>query len=163
MDEIQAPIKKEERVNVATELYLLNREKMLDCDSEYKYYRALLECIEIGAAILNDAHFNKIVDKALNDADSYLEKYNIKLFDGRIYQCSISRTSDTGSISVRPEEIEFAERAIREQLSGKIIMRLKPLNNEIFRELLNRRFIKTREFEDEIMDNLWGKINGTNE
>jgi len=155
-DKIEFKREEPKEISTATELYLLAREKMMTATTEYEYYRHLVESIEIGASMLG-GDVERRVASTLTKPGNYLEKFNISYQDRHVYQLSTGNER-MGKITCRPEELELAQNSIREQLSSQIISQLKPLSNEIFKELLNKGIIRKvsieKEFEDKILEDL---------
>ena len=126
-----------------TDLYMDNRKQMLECNSEYIYYRHLIESINIGYAILGDNNsVGEKIKKALNDAENYPKSRNMDYkSSSHVYTCS---TGDdvTGKVTVRPEELELGEMSLRNQQANAIVQRLTPIDRMIFLELIKNGWIK---------------------
>ena len=141
----------------ASELYLESRRRIMEATSEYQVYRLLVESIEVGASMLGDDKLREKVSVTLSTRGNYLEKYNISYQDRKVYQLSTG-SEKTGKITCRPEDLEFSKDTIREQLSSLIIAQLKPLNNEIFNQLIKEGIIRItsieKEYEAKLMEDL---------
>jgi hypothetical protein len=146
------------KISNASELYLESRMRMLEAESEYSLYRLLVECIEIGASMLKDNTLREKVAKTLSADGNYLEKYNISYQDRKVYQLSTG-SERIGKITCRPEDLEFSKEAIREQLSSLIIAKLKPLNNEIFNQLIKEGIIRVVSVDEEFEQKLLEEFN----
>lgn len=121
------------------ELYMNNRQGMLECVDEYTYYRRLMESISIGKAIIGD---NNGISEDIDHEDYYPKTRNMDYkSSSHVYTCS---TGDgiTGKVSVRPEELTQGEQSLRNQQANVIIQRLVPIDRKIFTYLIEKGWIK---------------------
>ena len=144
-------------IKTACDLYLESRKKLMEANSEYQVYRLLIETIEVGASMLKNNTLREKVFAILSKPGIYLEKYNISYQDRKVYQLSTG-SEKIGKITCRPEDLDFSKDAIREQLSSLIIAQLKPVNNEIFNQLIKEGVIRVvsieQEYESKILEEL---------
>ena len=157
-DEEKNRFRREEKPEItnASELYLESRRRIMEATSEYQVYRLLVESMEIGESMLGDDVLRKKVSTILSKSGN-LEKYNISYQDRKVYQLSTG-SEKTGKITCRQEDLEFSKDTMREQLSSQIIAQLKPLNSEIFNQLIKEGVIRIttieKEFEKKLLDDL---------
>lgn len=151
MEEQKQPKPKKTQPDNLVELYMDNRQGMLECPDEYSYYRRLMESISIGYAIIGDDNgFSSDIKNTLNNKDNYPKSRNMDYKSStHIYTCS---TGDgrTGKVTVRPEELPQGELSLRNQQANIIIQRLIPIDRKIFIYLINKGWIKKLSMKENI-------------
>lgn len=145
-----------------TELYMLNRQEMLNCPDEYTYYRHLMESISIGSVIIEDDNgITKEIEKVLSDKENYPHVRNMDYKgSSHIYSCS-SGDGSTGKVTVRPEELMQGESSLRNQQANVIIRRLTPLDRRIFSKLLEKGLLARENSEKRLERELNSYANNT--
>jgi hypothetical protein len=155
-ESIETPQKiREEPPKTLTQLYMINRQQMLECVGEYEYYTHLFESIKIGYAIIGNTNkeLSKKISDAIYDKDNYPGKRNMNYTTDHVYECS-SGTGNSGIVSVRPEDLKVGEESLRNQQAGNIIRNLMPIDELIFNELIERKWIRRETIEDELTRDL---------
>lgn len=126
-------------------LYMRNLETMSKSINEEQYYRCVLQSINLGKALLSNEHSElkqKATQMLLNKLN-YPHKRQMTLTESSspkpYYRMG---SSETGAITVRPEEIDVGNQEAINQQCNEIVPRLKEIEIIIFETLIKDKVIK---------------------
>lgn len=124
-------------------LYMDNLLDMSKAETEEQYYRHLLQSVNIGCALLPDseAQLKERARRTIQSRRMYPANRQMELTEQRYYRLG---AKSTGSIIVRPEELQAgATEAINQQCS-ELTPLLKEIDNRIFHALVDANVIKRK-------------------
>ena len=138
-------------VDSLAELYMINRREMLVCNGSFEVYNRLMESISIGDALLGNGHtLSDKVNELLGDTENYPKARDMNYQSThRVYTCSAG-DGNTGTINVRPDELEIGETSLINQQANTIIRKIKPVDRQLFRLIVEKGLIKKLSIHDSI-------------
>lgn len=155
-DEQEHKEKKQEKepAKDLVQIYMDNLRRMSEVESASMHYRLLIQSINIGKALLREhEELKQKASKFLESSNNYPEERQMELTEGRYYRMG---GKGTGSIVVRPEELEIGAMEAINQQSDLLMPKLKLIDNQIFTALIEEGWIKRKnqdmkEYMDQIL------------
>lgn len=143
------PQKKQDPVKDLTSLYMDNLNSMSNTTTEEGYYRHILQSINIGRVLLPDKYsdLKQQAGKLIKDRVIYPSRRQMELTEQRYYRLG---GKNTGSIIVRPEELETGSQEAINQQCSELTPMLKEIDNEIFETLVKEGCLKKQSLRDSI-------------
>lgn len=140
-DKVEERPKKKNIPTDLSSLYMENLSAMSEANTEEQYYRHVLQSINLGRALLPDK-YEKLKNKAgelIQSRSTYPSRRQMELTENRYYRLG---GKNTGSIIVRPDELEEGIREALNQQCSELTPYLKEIDNEIFLKLTEDGWIK---------------------
>lgn len=156
-DNTEEKSKKKDSPKDLSSLYMENLLAMSESTTEESYYRHILQSINIGRVLL-PKKYDKLKKKAselIKSRDTYPSRRQMELTEGRYYRLG---GKNTGSIIVRPDELENGAIEALNQQCSELTPFLKEVDNEIFEILVDEHKLKQRSVKDSIEQNMMSEL-----
>jgi len=153
MEDEEKKIKVEERkpTRDAVSHYFVVREKLIDAKDSYSNYELMMESISIGSSLIKDEELKKCASDFLENNSNYPKITDMEYQSNHVYSVG---SGTSGTITVRPEDLEIGRQHLLDQQCNNIIPKLRILDNKILSHLINDGIIPKMDIGQTIIKKL---------